>query len=492
MRVNVRNKPAVRRAQNRKFAAVRAQNAQVFSGSIGAGQRSDTSRDLRVDNFTSHPLDRTRSDFLRARTWTELYYKEWAAKKIIDIPVQDMLRKPWKYDGLTDDQSKVLTNALRRFKFPRALRQALKLERLVGGAVILIGLKSEDESEVKNPIDLDNIQPGDVIFTNVVPRTKITVLEYDLNPLSPRFGKPMTYRVWQHAVHASRMMIFDGDPLVDNAINDTSLISASVDGFGVSVLSPIYDDIVRSISTRQSAMQLIHRASVMLINNGSLKSQLSSSMGQEAIQRLEELSRQMSIYQAGMIDGRDVTFDQWTAQFGSVPQLLEQFLQIISAASDIPATRFLGQAPGGLNATGRSDLENYYNNIEDIQESRLRPQLDKFMQMLIRSELPNVDPDSVQISFEPLWNPSELEESQQEANYASALSILINSDIMSPEQGWAEAKHKGLIEAHELQKAEWEGGGFTDDGIGGDGDTSLFGDLRSRKTRDARDGDGAR
>lgn len=40
---------------------------------------------------------------------------------------------------------------------------------------------------------------------------------------------------------------------------------------------------------------------------------------------------------------------------------------------DILATRFLGQAPGGLNATGESDLQNYYNMIDAFQRLVIGP-----------------------------------------------------------------------------------------------------------------------
>jgi phage-related protein (TIGR01555 family) len=53
-------------------------------------------------------------------------------------------------------------------------------------------------------------------------------------------------------------------------------------------------------------------------------------------------------------------YETKSASFAQLPEVLDRFLQIVSGAADIPATRLLGQSPAGMNATGESDLRNYY------------------------------------------------------------------------------------------------------------------------------------
>ncbi len=438
------SKRSKQRRRGKNKARNRVQNASIVSAS-GAGQRQDLTSSARVDRATSHPLDRSASDYIRAREWAQLYYKEWTARKIVNIPVEDMLRKGWKYEDLDEDQSKFFTAKLRNLGFFRALKQALRMERLVGGSIILLGVKDEKDNP-ELPLDLNAVKEGDLIFTNVIPRTKVSSYEYNQNPLSPEFGKPELYTVWQSPVHKSRMMIFDGDPLTDNEVNDLGFVNRSFDGFGVSVLSALWSDIIRSIGARQAAAQLIERASVLLIQNDSMRGMLESDSNAGAIEKLNAIADQMSIYQAAMLDGKNVTLDQWSAQFGSVPQLLEQFLIILAAGSDIPATRFLGQAPGGLNATGKSDLENYYNMIAAHQEDRLKPQLNKLLQVGLRSFLPNVDPEKVDIEFEPLWNPSELEDSQVRTADANNVYGAFDRGMVTTEEARDELTVKGIFE----------------------------------------------
>ena len=431
-----RNTYARRRTQ-------RVQNAQTTNPSR-VGGRQDQGRDLRTQELTSNPLLRSVSDYQRAREWSRLWYTDWAARKIVDIPVQDMLRRGWKWAGLDDDQSNMLDKRLRTMNFNLSLRQALRQERLVGGSVLLMGVASQNDDPAE-PLILDNIKPGDFAFINMIPRTQIHRLQYGLDPLKPDFGQPSTYHVWENDVHKSRLLVFDGNPLTSNAFGDYSFIHRAQDGFGTSVLAPIYDDLMRAIATRQAAMHLIQRSAVLLINDATIKLHQSTTGGQQALQQLYELADQLSNFNAAIIDGDQVKLDQWSASFGSVPDLMEKFVQFIAAGADIPATRFLGQSPGGLNATGDSDLENYYNHIDELRENHLKPKLEQLLQVLIRSELPNVDPESVGIEFEPLWNDSAKEQAETHKLKAETLTILARDGVIGYNQAEAEAMEAGLI-----------------------------------------------
>ncbi|MFP3681974.1 DUF1073 domain-containing protein, partial [Pseudomonas sp. SIMBA_041] len=58
----------------------------------------------------------------------------------------------------------------------------------------------------------------------------------------------------------------------------------------------------------------------------------------------------------------------------------------ISGASEIPVTRLFGRSPAGMNATGESDLQNYYEVVQQQQESTLGPILDKLLPIICMSE----------------------------------------------------------------------------------------------------------
>lgn len=424
---------------------INVQNANTVSRS-GAGQRQDLSGRYQIDQFSSNPIDRARSPAVQARLWAQFYYKEWAARKIINIPVEDMLRNRWEYPNIDDEQCKALDRANAIMGLEKKLRQAKRIERLLGGSAIFMGIADGSDDDPSKPVNLQAIGEGDLKFINLIPRTRLSAYSIQQNPLESDFGKPDVYSIDGYQVHNSRLMIFDGDPLTDNESYDLSLVSGSRDGFGVSVLAPIFDDIMRSVGTRQAAYHLIQRASVLLINNGNLQTMASTKDGKAALEKLNDIADQMSMFQAAMIDGKKVNIDQWSASFGSVPELLMSFLQILSAASDIPATRFLGQAPGGLNATGESDLENYYNMIDSKRSGPLREQLEKFFSVQMRSVFgKNFKQEMVELEFPPLWNMSETELATVRTSDTTNVSTLVNSGIITANEAIEELKERDAL-----------------------------------------------
>ena len=80
----------------------------------------------------------------------------------------------------------------------------------------------------------------------------------------------------------------------------------------------------------------------------------------------------------------------------------------ISGAAEIPVTRLFGRSPSGLNATGESDLQNYYDMIAEKQESYLRPILNKVLPPFIISTLGSL-PDDFDFEFDPVAEPSDKE-----------------------------------------------------------------------------------
>ena len=439
------------KALNARRRRVRKGTARVSNSTVRSRGGQSGPQDLgsyyRTNQHSSHPLDIYPSSWQRAQEYAGLYYKEWAAQKIIDIPVNDMLRNGWTYKGLTDDQAKKLKAAEKRMKFREKLRTALTMERLVGGAVMLYGVRGTESTEAEDPLMPRDIHKGDVTFINVIPRTRLKRLNWEQNPFNSEYGAPNKYSVHGVTVHTSRLAILDGRPISPNASYDFGLRFLDSDGFGQSVLGPIWHDLVRATGTRQAAYHLIHRASVLIVKAKDAASALGTKQGSKVLEELDEIADQLSMYQAAKVTGKDVDVDQWSATFSSVPELMITFLQIISAASDIPATRFLGQAPGGLNATGESDLENYYDMIECAREDRVEPAIRRNLELMGRSVLgPEFNPDDVEIEFQPLWNSSAKEDAETRAANGPAIRALWEDGLIDDKGYFAEAKRLGIVD----------------------------------------------
>lgn len=80
----------------------------------------------------------------------------------------------------------------------------------------------------------------------------------------------------------------------------------------------------------------------------------------------------------------------------------------ISGAAEIPVTKLFGRSPSGLNATGESDLQNYYDMIAEKQEAVLRPILNKVLPPFIISTIGSL-PEDFDFDFDPVAEPTDKE-----------------------------------------------------------------------------------
>ena len=388
-------------------------------------------------NFSFNPYFNN-NYFYRWQAFCALYYTSWEAKKIVDIPVDDAFRIKPNLVGLNEQQKvKVLNECDKLHVFEKMKRAAIQ-ERLLGGCAILLGL-ADKEDEPEKPIDPSKIDKGDLKFLNIITLNQLNNPQYNTDPFSPEYDKPEYYDVNGIKTHVSRLIIFDGNPL----FNYTSQrlfqnFRINPQGFGESVLVPIWDAIQRCIGTQQAAYQLVMKSSVTLVKSENLLNLEGTKKGEEAVRMLEDMAAMISIYRAAIIKGKGVDIAESSASFGSVPEMVMTYLQTLSAASDIPASRFLGQAPGGLNATGEGDLENYYNMIAAYQEQSLDPKFEKLFDILGRSTLGTKEWDSVrknfEIEFESLWNLDGTEKATVDQTYVTILRDLKADGIIPGEK----------------------------------------------------------
>lgn len=398
--------------------------------------------------FTKNPY--YNNDYYRR--WQDLvrwYYTDWAAKKIVDIPVQDAFRVEPEIKGLSEEEKEQLVKYQEAMGGRDKLYKASIQSRLLGGSIVMLGIKDEEDNPEK-PIDFDKLDKGDLAFMNVVSVEKISQVQYETDPFSPMYDTPRYYMINGQKVDVSRLLVFDGRPLFNSAsMNILQNFRFNPAGFGESVLIPVYDALVRFAGTQEGAYHLVNMASVLLVKCDKLMDLQASNMGERGMRMLEKMAEQISIYRAGILSGKDVDVAQHSATFGSVPELLQTFAQVLAAGSDIPATRFLGQAPGGLNATGESDLENYYNNVASWQNTVLKANEIKMYNILGvscfgREKWQSIKPE-FDIEYKPLWNLSETEQANVDNTRAQTISLLEQSGYLSREAALEELKARKIF-----------------------------------------------
>lgn len=357
---------------------------------------------------TEYSLQRMSRDF---NTLNALYRESWIVRRIIDVIPADML-KNWITitSGLEPDVEKRLSLTLRRTQLIDKLKRGMQWGRLYGGALGVMLVKHQGY-DLSQPLQLDWIMPGDFEGLLIFDRWN------GINPSSeliedvgdPDYGYPKYYTVTDPAgggsvkIHYSRVVRFTG-----NTLPFWEEIAEMQ--WGASVVESIFDELRKRDNVSWNIAQLTFMANIRVLKMQDLGQLLAATDNESQAELLRTLEAQnMLLNNMGMqvMDAADgLETHQYT--FGGLADCYQQFIMDISGAAEIPVTRLFGRSPSGLNATGESDLQNYYDMIAEKQESYLRPILNKVLPPFIISTLGSL-PDDFDFEFDPVAEPSDKE-----------------------------------------------------------------------------------
>lgn len=332
------------------------------------------------------------------------YRGDWIARKIVDLPPFDETRA-WRNWQADQNQIEAIEAEEYRHGVQMKVASARVRARLYGGAALYLGVDGGLPTE---PLDLNRVTKGGLKYVHVLNRYEIMPGELELDPMSPLFGEPKKYTMTAGSglsvdIHPSRVIRFTGADLPDRNL--------MMEGWGDSVLQAVDDAVRHAGSAAGAVAALLQEAKVDIIKMpGLMMNVATEEYRQKVIQRFTLGNTAKSLVNAILIDG-DEEWSQKQVSFANLPEVLNTYLQIASGAADIPATRLLGQTPGGLQSTGESDLRNYYDRISAGQNLNLRPALYRLDEVLIRSAL-GVRPPEVHYVWAPLWQISEKERAE--------------------------------------------------------------------------------
>jgi hypothetical protein len=102
--------------------------------------------------------------------------------------------------------------------------------------------------------------------------------------------------------------------------------------------------------------------------------------------------------------------ENFTTDFGALPELINTYLKVLASAADVPVTRFLGISNSGLTQSAEGDLENYYNSLNRLQ-THIGKAVKRITQILYLNLFGyDEEYEKIEVVFPPLWNLSDEEE----------------------------------------------------------------------------------
>lgn len=355
-----------------------------------------------------------------------LYNGDPMAAKIVDTPPRQMLRQGFT---VTDKDQGAATAVQTR---ARVLDVRTKLEeghiwgRTFGGAVVMIG--ADDGQDSSLPLDETRIKSLD--FLQVYDRRQVYPQTFHKNTRSPKYGEPAVYRITPYDgtesyVHETRLILCRG---AFTGLQERR----TMNHWDYSVLQRPYDTLRQFWANHKAAEHMMTDASQAVLKLKGLFSQIASGDLTLLQTRAQFLDLSRSVARAVLLDADSgESLEKIQTAFAGVPDMLAKSAQLLAAVSGIPVTIIMGQAPAGLNATGDSDIRNFYDTLQVDRELILRPDLERLIHLIALSLGIRSKPG---IEFPPLWQETRKEEAEREKLEADTDNVRIQSQVLTPEE----------------------------------------------------------
>jgi len=391
--------------------------------------------------MTDYPLTRL------TRNWqiiNALYRSHWVVRRIIDVIPADMLKNGYKIITQVPPGQIALINKMeRQTRLYKSILEGLRWGRLYGGAGGLIMIDG-DEDRLNEPIDYDLIMPdsfkGLLIadrWTGISPNADIVS-----DPSDPDFGEPMSYMFTAEGVergievHHSRIIRFIGREL-------PYLEKLAENYWGASEIEHTFTELRKRDNVSYNMAMLTFMANLRCMKIDGLDGILGGSnlKSRERMENVVEALNIMMNNNSLQVLGTKDSFETHPYTFSGLGEMYDRFMMDVAGAAEMPVTKLFGRSPAGMNATGESDMQNYYDTIEEKQESYLRPVYDKLIPIMMMSCWGAI-PDDFDYQFNPVRRMTDDKMADLGSKNTDSITKVYDSGIISQKTALRELRQQ--------------------------------------------------
>lgn len=379
---------------------------------------------------TEYPLTRFTQNW---QVLNSLYRSHWVVQKIINTIPQDMMKNGYDLQSdINPDQIQKISKIIRQTRLHSKILNGLYWGRLYGGAAGIIMIDGEAD-RMDEPLDLDRVMPGAFKGLLIMDRWSGIMPSADLitDITDPDFGMPEYYEVTLPEgqgvirLHNSRVCRFSGREM-------PHLEKLAENYWGTSEMEHVFSELKKRDNVSWNIALLTFMANIRVMKMDGME-QLMAYGGekqQEALYNTLEGLNMMLNNNGIQILGKDDSYESHQYTFSGLGEVYDRFMMDVSGACGIPVTKLFGRSPAGMNSTGDADMDNYYDTIEQSQESQLRPVLDKLLPIVCMSALGAV-PDDLDYIFNPVRRPSNDEKQSLGSQQTAAVVQAYTAGLVS-------------------------------------------------------------
>lgn len=371
-------------------------------------------------------------------TELEILYGHGIPRRYVDAISDEILRHRTTVaiagdENNVKDQVTAFEEYLKTTQFHFALSETIKLQRLYGGAGMVLLI--DDGLEPSEEVDINRVRR----ITGYVPLSRHELLPEDVTITD--YSKPSHYRITTSQriteqqsssyvnlkVHHSRIARFDGLYLPWNVrVRNT--------GWGQSVLQLIWESYKRYESAMQGLESMTQDADLFVHKIPGLFQRIASGNEADLKKRLEANNLSRSIY-GGMVVDTEEQLDFLNRALGNIASATEPFIKDLQAATGWPASILMGDSPGGLGKEGRYEERVWASLVEQWQEVYCRTPITEIFNYIFASQegpTRGKVPDSWNVQFPSCFTQTDQEKAALRVQLAQTDSQYINLGVLNP------------------------------------------------------------
>ena len=306
---------------------------------------------------TEYPLTRLTDNYALL---ISMYRDNWVVQNVVGLMVDDMLREWYTIKGsISPAEKDALSRLERETRLQSRINEGMRWGRLYGGAAGLIMIKGQED--LSQPLDLEMVYPGSFQglyildrWQGITPNMELVFEGGDPVPESYTITDARGHTVTN--VHHSRVVRFTG--------RDLPYIERVAEMYwGESEIEALYKEVVAHDNVSANMAALTFQANINTMEYKGVEPLLSMSSPQ-MLARFWSTIQAQSVLRSNfgvqlVEEGTKLTNTQYS--FAGLRDVYESMCLNLCGASHYPATKLFGRAPEGMNATGESDLKNYYD-----------------------------------------------------------------------------------------------------------------------------------
>lgn len=392
-----------------------------------------------------------------------LYEGNGLFTKIIDRPSEEAVKHGFDINYGDESIAEYVDDRMDALELEEKFSTAEKWARLYGGSIIVMLV--DDGRGLEEPLDWNNVRSIEElrVFERAIVQPDYGSMYHfhfmDTLNSKKKFGEPEYYQVFSiygyFCVHRSRCLIFRNGRLPEQTTN------AIYRYWGIPEYVKIKRALRECITSHEDGVKLLERSVQAIYKMKNLANMLSTEDGEnKVLQRLQVIDMARGILNSIAIDTDGEDYDFKTLQMSGIKDVIDATCNMLSAVTDIPQTILFGRSPAGMNSTGESDFENYYNMVENIQKQNMKANARTVIDLILKQgalegAIPEVP--KYKMKFAALWSMSDTEKAnveqtkaQTEYTKAQTAQIYMDSNALDPSEVRKSLASEGGFEIEEV------------------------------------------